>query len=63
LADKYDACLGAIVGIFWTERNPYAWIAGDPKSGEMFLLADKWLKEQLEEKRVQMRRENALRNC
>ena len=63
LADKYDACLGAIVGIFWAERNPYAWIAGDAKSGEILLLADKWLREQLEEKRIHMGRENALSNC
>jgi predicted nuclease with RNAse H fold len=63
LADEYDACLGAIVGICWVERNPYAWIAGDPKSGEILVLADKWLKEQLKEKQIQMRRENALSNC
>jgi predicted RNase H-like nuclease len=57
LADKYDACLGAIVGIYWAEGNPYAWVAGDPKSGEILLLADKWLKERLEEKRIQMKKE------
>lgn len=60
LADKYDACLGAIVGTWWAKGNPYAWVAGDPISGEILLLADKWLKEQLEEKGIQMRRENAI---
>jgi predicted nuclease with RNAse H fold len=47
LADKYDACLGAIVGICWAEGSHYAWIAGGSKSGEMLLLADDWLKERL----------------
>ena len=63
LADKYDACLGAIVGICWAKRNPYAWIAGDPNSGEILLLADGWLKGGLEAKGTQVRRENALSNC
>ena len=62
LADKYDACLGAIVGICWVKGSPYAWMAGDPKSGEMLLLADEWLKERLK-KEIQMRRGNAIGSC
>ena len=59
LADKYDACLGAIVGICQANGNSYAWVAGDPNSGEMLLLADEWLRERLK-KEIQMRRENAI---
>ena len=47
LADEYDACLGAAVGIYWAIDNPYAWVAGDSASGEVLLLADRWLKERL----------------
>ena len=47
LADRYDACLGAIAGICWTKASPYAWMAGDPELGRILLLADEWLKEQL----------------
>jgi len=47
LSDEYDACLGAIVGIYFANSNSYAWIAGDSKSGSILLLADRWLREQL----------------
>jgi len=59
LADEYDACLGAIVGICWAKGSPYAWMAGGAKSGEILVLADEWLKARLE-KETQIRRENAI---
>ena len=48
LADQYDACLGAVVGLYCVTGNPYAWLAGDESHGEILILADIWLKEQLE---------------
>ena len=47
LGDEYDACLGAIVGIYFANNNSYACIAGDAKSGNILLLADQWLSGQL----------------
>ena len=47
LCDEYDACLGTIVGIYFTNKSSYAHIAGDSKSGNMLLLADRWLAERL----------------
>lgn len=55
LADQYDACLGAIVGLYCVSGNPYAWIAGNERQGKMLLLADIWLKERLEEYGITMR--------
>lgn len=43
LSDEYDACLGAIVGIYWAANSSYACIAGDSNSGNILLLADRWL--------------------
>lgn len=48
LADQYDACLGAVVGLYSVTGNSYAWLAGDESQGEIVILADKWLKESLE---------------
>lgn len=56
LADEYDACLGAVVGLYCVTHNPYVWIAGDQSRGEILLLADMWLKEQLEKGGIKMRR-------
>jgi predicted RNase H-like nuclease len=56
LADQYDACLGAVVGLYCVAGNSYAWIAGDEHQGEMLLLADVWLKKQLEEYGISMKR-------
>jgi len=47
LCDEYDACLGAIVGIYFANYSSYACVAGDSNSGNMLLLADRWLSEQL----------------
>ena len=47
LGDEYDACLGAIVGIYYANNSSYACIAGDSKSGNILILADRWLREQL----------------
>ena len=47
LGDEYDACLGAIVGIYYANNSSYACIAGDSKSGNILILADQWLREQL----------------
>jgi len=47
LADEYDAFLGAIVGIYFANNSSYACIAGDSKSGNMLILADRWLVERL----------------
>lgn len=55
LADKYDACLGAVVGLYCVTHSPYAWIAGDQFRGEILLLSDRWLKEQLEKDGINMR--------
>ena len=55
LADQYDACLGAIVGLYCVTSNPFALIAGDMYQGEMLLFADRWLKERLEESRISMK--------
>ncbi len=55
LADLYDACLGAVIGWYCAAGNPYAWLAGDEKQGEMLLLSDLWLKTQLESRGTQLR--------
>lgn len=47
LSDEYDACLGAIVGIYFANNSSYACVAGDSDSGNMLLLADRWLAERL----------------
>lgn len=47
LSDEYDACLGAIVGVYSASNSRYACIAGNSESGDMLLLADKWLVEGL----------------
>ena len=56
LADQYDACLGAVVGLYCVTGNSYSWIAGDECQGEMLLLADIWLKKQLEEYGISIKR-------
>lgn len=56
LADQYDACLGAVVGLYGVTGNPYSWIAGNEHQGEMLLLADIWLKKRLEEYGISMKR-------
>ncbi len=56
LADLYDACLGAVVGWYCASGNPYAWVAGDKRQGEILLLADRWLKTQLEHRGIALRR-------
>ena len=43
LSDEYDACLGAIVGVYLAGKSSYACIAGDSSSGNILLLADRWL--------------------
>lgn len=58
LADLYDACLGAAVGRYCAIGNPYAWVAGNERQGEMLLLADNWLKIQLESYGIVLRRLN-----
>jgi len=55
LADQYDACLGAVVGLYCVTGNSYSWIAGDEFQGEMLLLADIWLKKQLEEHSISIK--------
>jgi len=47
LGDEYDACLGAIAGIHFANSSSYACIAGDSKSGNILILADRWLVERL----------------
>jgi len=47
LGDEYDACLGAIVGIYFANNSSYACIVGDSKSGNILILADRWLVERL----------------
>jgi len=47
LGDEYDACLGAIMGIYFANNSSYACIAGDSKSGNMLIFADRWLVERL----------------
>jgi hypothetical protein len=49
LADEYDACLRAIAGIYLINKRSYACIAGDSESGEILLLADRWLQARLEQ--------------
>jgi hypothetical protein len=48
LADIYDACLGVAVGLYCVKFNPYAWLIGNEHHGQMLLLADEWLKNNLE---------------
>ena len=57
LSDEYDACLGAIVGIYFANNSSYAFVAGDSKSGNILLLADGWLREQLRQSLINLRRE------
>jgi len=47
VGDEYDACLGAIAGIYFANKSSYACIVGDSHSGNILLLADRWLSEQL----------------
>ena len=47
LCDEYDACLGAIVGICYANNSSHACIAGDSSSGNILILADLWLAEQI----------------
>jgi len=54
IADELDACLGAVAGLYCAVHNQYVWVAGD-QSGEILLLADRWLKEQLEKDGAKMR--------
>ncbi len=56
LADEYDACLGATLGLYCVTYNPYVWAVGDQSRGEILLLADVWLKEQLERDGIKIRR-------
>jgi len=55
LLDEYDACLGAIVGLYWVKGSNYACLAGKPEEGEILLLADQWLRTELEKKGIQVR--------
>ncbi len=55
LADKYDACLGVIVGIHLANKSPFAKIAGDKDSGEILLLADGWLVENFKKAHIKVR--------
>lgn len=55
LTDKYDACLGAIAGIYLANKSPFAKIVGDKDSGEILLLADKWLTENLKRANIEVR--------
>ncbi len=50
LCDEYDAYLGIIAGIYLAKNSRYACIAGDPDSGSILLLADRWLAGQLGER-------------
>ena len=54
LADELDACLGAVVGLYCVTHSPYVWVASDQSGGGILLLADRWLKEQLEKDGVKM---------
>ena len=56
LADQYDACLGAVVGLYRAAGNPYAWLAGNPSQGEMLLLTDIWLNRELESQGIALKR-------
>lgn len=55
LADQYDACLGAVVGLYYVAGNPYAWVVGEERRGEILILADLWLKERLKEQGLHLR--------
>lgn len=55
LGDEYDACLGAVVGLYWAKGSKHACLAGNPQEGEILLLADQWLQTELEKKRIQVR--------
>ncbi len=55
LGDEYDACLGAVVGLYWVKGSNYACLAGTPEEGEILLLADRWLRTALEKKEIQVR--------
>jgi predicted nuclease with RNAse H fold len=55
LGDEYDACLGAVVGLYWVKRSKYACLAGNPQEGEILLLADQWLRTELEKKEILVR--------
>ncbi len=60
LSDEYDACLGAIVGVYLAGNSSYACVAGDSSSGNILLLADRWLAGELgkEVKLSNLRRES-----
>lgn len=55
LADRYDACLGAIAGIHLANKSPFAKIVGDESSGEILLLADEWLVENFRKANIKIR--------
>ena len=64
LSDEYDACLGAIVGIYFANNNSYACVAGDSKVGCILLLADRWLSEQISrEVKIDNLKEGSLRGA
>lgn len=46
LSDEYDACLGAVAGLYYTNGNPYARIVGG-REGNILLLVDAWLEREL----------------
>ncbi|MFP4641986.1 MAG: hypothetical protein ACLFPU_07405 [Dehalococcoidia bacterium] len=43
LSDEYDACLGAVAGLYYSNGNPYARVVGEREQGDILLLADVWL--------------------
>lgn len=50
LGDVYDACLGLIPAILYTHGSPFGRLAGDPDSGMILVLADRWLSEKIDGK-------------
>lgn len=49
LGDEYDACLGLIAGLHYVSNSPYACLVGQANSGQVLLLADRWLSERLKQ--------------
>ncbi len=47
LSDEYNACLGAIVGLYFANKSSYAQLVGDSNSGNILLFTDQWLAELL----------------
>lgn len=47
LCDEYDACLGAIVGIYFANHSSYACLVGKAETGQVLMLADQWLSNKL----------------